>query len=203
MRCRTQAAGPEIEMTPTASIPPLGFEFDSFLFALVGEDRNGMPLSVVSVLARMELDPWVEAASLAALPAETAARKLAAWLDALPDPSLKTGEPRHQGCSFDRIVAAAENSELPGAFGGKRCRCGSQTPGAHQGDSRRNLSDSVVVYPTLHCTPGIAGEPRTHAYPGLRSRPAAGATNNFQQVTSSYISSRAPATSAASPFCRR
>jgi hypothetical protein len=76
-------------MTPTASIAPLGFEFDNFLFALVGDDRNGMPLSVVSVLARMELDPWVEAASLADLPAETAARKLAAWLDALPDPSLK------------------------------------------------------------------------------------------------------------------
>jgi hypothetical protein len=80
-------------MTPTASIPPLGFEFDNFLFALVGEDRNGMPLSVVSVLARMELDPWVEAASLADLPAETAARKLAAWLDALPDPTLQQASP--------------------------------------------------------------------------------------------------------------
>jgi hypothetical protein len=38
------AAGPEIEMTPTASIPPVGSEFNDFLFALVGEDRNGMPL---------------------------------------------------------------------------------------------------------------------------------------------------------------
>jgi hypothetical protein len=38
------AAGPEIEMTPTASIPPLGSEFNDFLFALAGEDRNGMPL---------------------------------------------------------------------------------------------------------------------------------------------------------------
>jgi len=80
-------------MTPTASIPPLGSEFNDFLFALVGEDRNGMPLSVVSVLARMELDPWVEAAGLADLPAETAARKLAAWLDALPDPTLKPASP--------------------------------------------------------------------------------------------------------------
>jgi hypothetical protein len=80
-------------MTPTAPIAPLGLEFDNFLFALVGEDRNGMPLSVVSVLARMELDPWVEAASLADLPAETASRKLAGWLDALPDPTLKPAGP--------------------------------------------------------------------------------------------------------------
>jgi hypothetical protein len=80
-------------MTPTAPIPPLGPEFNNFLFALVGEDRNGMPLSVVSVLARMDLDPWVEAASLADLPAETAARKLASWLDALSDPALKPASP--------------------------------------------------------------------------------------------------------------
>ena len=80
-------------MTPTASIHALGTEFNDFLFALVGEDRNGMPLSVVSVLARMDLDPWVEAARLADLPAETAARKLAAWLDALSDPALKPAGP--------------------------------------------------------------------------------------------------------------
>jgi hypothetical protein len=80
-------------MMPTASIHPLGTEFNNFLFALVGEDRNGLPLSVVSALARMDLDPWVEAAYLADLPAETAARKLAARLDALSDPALKTASP--------------------------------------------------------------------------------------------------------------
>lgn len=80
-------------MTPTTSIPPLGSEFNDFLFAPVGEDRNGMPLSVVSVLARMDLDPWVEAATLADLPAETAVRKLASWLDALSDPALKPTSP--------------------------------------------------------------------------------------------------------------
>ena len=52
-----------------------------------------MPLSVVSVLARMDMDPWVEAAKLADLPAETAARTLASWLDALSDPALKPPSP--------------------------------------------------------------------------------------------------------------
>ncbi len=80
-------------MPPSAAISRPGSEFNDFLFALVGEDCNGMPLSVVSMLARRDLDPWAEAASLADLPADSAARKLASWLDALPDPALKQAGP--------------------------------------------------------------------------------------------------------------
>ena len=97
-------------MTPTASTPPLGPEFNNFLFALVGEDRNGMPLSVVSVLARMGMDPWVEAASLADLPAESAARKLAAWLDVLPDPTLKPASPDTRAA---RLIALLPRRRAP------------------------------------------------------------------------------------------
>jgi hypothetical protein len=100
-------------MTPTASIPPLGSEFNDFLFALVGEDRNGMPLSVVSVLARMELDPWVEAAGLADLPAETAARKLAAWLDVLPDPALKPASPDTRAARLIALLPRRRNPSSP------------------------------------------------------------------------------------------
>jgi len=58
--------------------PParLSGEFDAFLFSSIGEDRNGIPLSVVSLLARRDLDPWLEAATLANLPVEAATRKL-------------------------------------------------------------------------------------------------------------------------------
>jgi len=83
------AVSPEIEMTPIAAISGLGPEFDAFLFAVIGEDRNGMQLSVVSVLARVDLDPWQEAASLAALPAELAARRLAPLPAALPERTLQ------------------------------------------------------------------------------------------------------------------
>ena len=38
--------------------------FDPFLFAAIGEEQNGMLLSVLSALARLDLDPWYEAASL-------------------------------------------------------------------------------------------------------------------------------------------
>ena len=97
-------------MTPTASTPSLGSEFNDFLFALVGEDHNGMPLSVVSLLARMDLDPWVEAANLAALPAETAARKLASWLDALSDPALRPASPDTRAV---RLIALLPRRAIP------------------------------------------------------------------------------------------
>ena len=77
-------------MNPSASNSRLGSEFDAFLFAPIGEDRNGLPLSIVSLLARMDLDPWQEAARLASLPMEAAAQKVASLL--LPVPSLKAAD---------------------------------------------------------------------------------------------------------------
>ena len=72
---------------------PLSGEFDAFLFSSIGEDRNGIPLSVVSLLARRDLDPWVEAAKLANESRETATRQLTRLIQTityqpltLPDP---------------------------------------------------------------------------------------------------------------------
>jgi hypothetical protein len=72
-------------MTHSASFSVLGSEFDDFLFAPIGEDRNDMPLSVLSALARLDIDPWREAAELARLPGETATQRLASLIAALPD----------------------------------------------------------------------------------------------------------------------
>ena len=69
-----------------------------------------MPLSVVSVLARMNLDPWEEAASLAALPAETATQKLAAWLEALPEPTPKQADTSQTAA---RLIALLPHRPVP------------------------------------------------------------------------------------------
>jgi hypothetical protein len=72
----------------------LGPEFNSFLFAPVGADRYGAQLSVVSALARLDLDAWAEAASLARLPRDVAVRKLAANLakfDEIPRIAQESG----------------------------------------------------------------------------------------------------------------
>jgi len=82
-------------MSPTASVFGLGREFDDFLFAPIGEEPNGMLLSVVSALARSKVDPWQEAAQLAHLPAKTATQRLTALIAALP------------GARFDAGVTAA------------------------------------------------------------------------------------------------
>ena len=74
-----------VEMTRSASVSFLGSEFDDFLFAPIVQDRNGMPLSVLSALARLDLDPWQEAAKLARLPGETATERLGSLIAALPD----------------------------------------------------------------------------------------------------------------------
>lgn len=72
-------------MTRPASISALGSEFNDFLFAPIGEDRNDMPLSVLSALARLGLDPWQEAAELARLPPDTATQRLVASIAALSE----------------------------------------------------------------------------------------------------------------------
>jgi len=58
--------------------------YDDFLFAPVWDESGGMRLSVLSALARMNFDPWDEAARLATLPAPDAERALASTLDLLP-----------------------------------------------------------------------------------------------------------------------
>ena len=73
-----------VDMTHAALSPLIGPEFDEFLGAPIGEDRNGTTLSVLSALARLDVDPWDEATSLARMPREAAAERLTALIDALP-----------------------------------------------------------------------------------------------------------------------
>jgi hypothetical protein len=84
----------------------LGPEFDDFLFATIGADHNGGYLSVVSALARMDLDPWAEAAKLAKLPVEIATQKLSALISALQEIPSARQEPRKIAA---RLVALLPN----------------------------------------------------------------------------------------------
>ena len=51
-------------------------EFERFLYASVGEDRNGYVVTVLSTLARLGLDPWKETAELVALGRNAAQTRL-------------------------------------------------------------------------------------------------------------------------------
>jgi hypothetical protein len=52
-------------------------EFNEFLFAPIGDEENGMSLSVISALTRLGIDPWEQAARLSALPLGVAESTLA------------------------------------------------------------------------------------------------------------------------------
>lgn len=82
----------QVEMKMRASFSHSGLEYTAFLFEPLGDDRNGVPLALASILGRMSLDPWSEAASLAAMPTDAAARKLASFIEAMPNPALSRGE---------------------------------------------------------------------------------------------------------------
>ena len=93
----------------TAPISVPSSEFNDFLFAPIGEDKNGMLVSVLSGLARSDVDPWQEAAKLAQLPGDAATRELAALIGALPD--------RAAPCPDPRTIATRLIALLPRRFG--------------------------------------------------------------------------------------
>jgi hypothetical protein len=85
-------------------------EFDAFLFAQIGEETNGMTLSVLSMLARAGVDPWWQAAELARLPGGVAIETLVSLIAALP-----AGADQHRD---DGTLARRLISLLPRREGG-------------------------------------------------------------------------------------
>ncbi|HYD68840.1 hypothetical protein [Azospirillum sp.] len=65
-------------------------DLTEFLSAPLWEEKNGSPLSVLSALARLDIDPWAEAARLAALPRDAAASALTTILRRIPVPQPGT-----------------------------------------------------------------------------------------------------------------
>jgi len=76
-----------------ASNACFGSEFTNFLYAPIGQDNSGMPLSVLSALARQDVDPWEEAANLTQLPEEEAVSHLVSLLGTLPNATQACPDP--------------------------------------------------------------------------------------------------------------
>lgn len=56
-------------------------KYNEFLFAPMCEESNGMQLSVISAMARTNVDPWEEAARLSTMPRATAEKALISTLN--------------------------------------------------------------------------------------------------------------------------
>ena len=80
--------------------------FDDFLYACVGEEKNGTELTVLSALTRLGFDPWVEAARLSDLPEKAATQALATIVAGIPEGNWKISD--------SRAIAARLMRRLPG-----------------------------------------------------------------------------------------
>jgi hypothetical protein len=80
-------------MNRTAALATLPSTYNDFLYAPVSEDRDGMPVTVLSVLARQNLDPWEEAAGLSRLPEDAAMKRLSSMIAMLPGQSVTSFDP--------------------------------------------------------------------------------------------------------------
>ena len=101
---------------------PLRPDLDNFLFAAVGEERNGVPLSVISALTRLGLDPWEEAGRLSSLGKRDAVDRLLHLIGQLPGARWPSAEARD--------IAAGLIERLPAGGGAARSAAAPQPVGA-------------------------------------------------------------------------
>jgi hypothetical protein len=73
-----------LKMALPAEFSLLHSEFNGFLFAPIGDQTGGQPLSVLSALTRLGMDPWREAARLSNLPKDLAVAELSGSINRLP-----------------------------------------------------------------------------------------------------------------------
>jgi hypothetical protein len=121
-----------IAMARGASGSALGTQFDDFLFASVHDERNG-PLSVLSALARLDVDPWQTAAALAQLPRAAAGQRLASLFAVLPD-----------GPADREAIAARLVAFLPTQVDSPATRPTRSTPIGRQ--ANRRTASLVLIY---------------------------------------------------------
>jgi hypothetical protein len=108
---------------------PVMPELDSFLFASVGEEVNGVPLSVLSALTRLGFDPRDEAARLSHMTREAAADQLARMIARLSDRRWTVAEARTIASGLaERLPSATAARGSGQVVGGTDRATGSRVP---------------------------------------------------------------------------
>lgn len=92
---------------------PLRPDLDGFLFAPVGEERDGPPLSVISALTRLGLDPWDEATRLSSLAKREAVDQLAPMIGRLPGMRWSSSEAREIALGLIALLPTSSSTRGP------------------------------------------------------------------------------------------
>ena len=79
-------------MALSAKFTQLNSDLDGFLAVECGHEKSGAPLSVLSALTRIGVDPWREGSRLSKLPRDVAARELAPLIARFSDEGRLSSE---------------------------------------------------------------------------------------------------------------
>ena len=110
------------------SISQICSEFDEFLYAPIDDGSNGSLLSVLSMLARLDMDPWQEAGNLNCMSRESATQRLTSLISALPGGALAHLDARTIAARLITLlphrpsisIAPSETLPSPGALNNSR-----------------------------------------------------------------------------------
>jgi len=117
-------------MTLRSLYRPLRPDLDEFLFAAVGDEGNGMPLSMISALTRLGLDPWDEAGRLSSLNKRDAIEQLAPMLaQLLPGRLWASGEVRAIAGGLIELLPKRDSTSAPAPARRRRPRPTMPKPG--------------------------------------------------------------------------
>lgn len=100
-------------------------EYERFLYAPVGKDRNGYVVTVLSTLARLGLDPWKETADLATLGRDAARARLETLLSRFWDVPMVAGDQGRVARDLSQLLpdgptsATQTSAHAKGAIGTK------------------------------------------------------------------------------------
>src|SRR5258708_4876469 len=106
---------------------PLRPDLDKFLHAAVGEERDGVPLTVISGLVRLGLDPWDEAGRLSSLKKPEAGEQLAQTILRLTGPRGRCREARRIADGLIELLPTG--ARVREAAGGSRTKHPTIAPG--------------------------------------------------------------------------
>jgi hypothetical protein len=110
------------DMALPAEFSLLDSELNGFLFAPMGTEQSGAPLSVLSALTRLDIDPWAEWARLANLPREAAVRALALVIARFPQENRTAADVGEIAARLEELLPRRHTAALPADVAGARAQ---------------------------------------------------------------------------------
>ena len=91
-------------------LPPIAPRSGQILFAAVGEEIDGIPLSMISALTRLGFDPWQEAGRISSLARREAVEQLARLIAEIPGIFRQIGEARETADGLVGLLSKHDDS---------------------------------------------------------------------------------------------